>query len=289
MNRSFLTIAFGMTTILAFSPLASAHFVLMDPPSYADQNFLGDPQKQPPCGQGATIIGPTGLTATYKAGSTISITIGEKIYHPGHYRVAIAQDPSLLPEPPPVTVGTTDCGATIIDANPVLPVLGDGLLLHDSPFSSDQVMEVTLPDDFVCENCTLQVIQFMAEHGLNNPGGCFYHHCAVISVVADEPVAPDAGPVVEDAGSIGDDAGPIDPDVSSGGTDTTRVPVTGDTGAADAATGTADTASTGGSSGGCSQTRRDSNPAPLAVLLFAMYALIRSRRAPRRAAQSTKR
>ncbi|MFT5434556.1 MAG: hypothetical protein ACI9OJ_005269 [Myxococcota bacterium] len=61
--------------------------------------------------------------------STISITSGEKIYHPGHYRVAIAQDPSLLPEPPPVTVGTTDCGATIIDANPVLPVLGDGLLL----------------------------------------------------------------------------------------------------------------------------------------------------------------
>jgi hypothetical protein len=33
-----------------------------------------------------------------------------------------------------------------------------------------------------CTKCTLQVIEFMSNHGLNNPGGCFYHHCADISI-----------------------------------------------------------------------------------------------------------
>jgi MYXO-CTERM domain-containing protein len=29
----------------------------------------------------------------------------------------------------------------------------------------------------------LQVAQFMSDHALNNPGGCFYHHCATISIL----------------------------------------------------------------------------------------------------------
>ena len=26
------------------------------------------------------------------------------------------------------------------------------------------------------------LIEFMSDHPLNNPGGCFYHHCADISI-----------------------------------------------------------------------------------------------------------
>src|SRR5260370_10905971 len=30
--------------------------------------------------------------------------------------------------------------------------------------------------------CTLQVVEFMSDHPLNPQGGCFYHHCADISI-----------------------------------------------------------------------------------------------------------
>jgi hypothetical protein len=40
-----------------------------------------------------------------------------------------------------------------------------------------------------CPKCTLQIIEFMAEHGLNPDGGYFYHHCADIQVIAD-PAKP---------------------------------------------------------------------------------------------------
>ena len=43
---------------------------------------------------------------------------------------------------------------------------------------------IKLPDGFTCNNCTLQVIQWMYNHPLNNPGGCFYHHCATVNIVA---------------------------------------------------------------------------------------------------------
>ena len=45
-----------------------------------------------------------------------------------------------------------------------------------------QSIQVTLPDDINCEGCILQVIQFMSNHGLNDPGGCYYHHCAELAI-----------------------------------------------------------------------------------------------------------
>jgi len=36
----------------------------------------------------------------------------------------------------------------------------------------------------ICANCALQVIEFMSNHPLNVPGGCFYHHCANVAISA---------------------------------------------------------------------------------------------------------
>lgn len=146
---------------------------------------------------------PTNDVTEVEAGSMLTITIDERIFHPGHYRVAIANDLASLPDDPPVTAGSTPCGSTVIDPNPTLPVLADGLLVHTTSFNGQQTVQVPIPSDLRCTNCVLQVIEFMSNHGLNNPGGCFYHHCATVSVVA--PGTPDAG-VPEDAGP-GDDAG----------------------------------------------------------------------------------
>jgi hypothetical protein len=40
-----------------------------------------------------------------------------------------------------------------------------------------------------CPKCTLQIIQFMAQHGLNADGDFSYHHCADLEITAD-PTKP---------------------------------------------------------------------------------------------------
>jgi hypothetical protein len=39
----------------------------------------------------------------------------------------------------------------------------------------------------------LQVVQFLAEHGSNNPGGYTYHHCANLQITADPSKPLDKG------------------------------------------------------------------------------------------------
>ena len=74
-----------------------------------------------------------------------------------------------------------------------MPVLADGLFSHRTrpapgtqlpPFETD----VDLPN-INCEKCSLQIIQFMEDHGYNKDGGYTYHHCADIKITAD-PAKP---------------------------------------------------------------------------------------------------
>jgi MYXO-CTERM domain-containing protein len=182
---------------------AHAHFVLTSPPAAHEQNVLGDPQKAPPCGDDGTATATNVVTA-FQGGETITVTIDETIYHPGHYRIALAiNDPSELPEEPPVTPGNQACGTAPIMSPPVFPVLADGVFEHTEAFTEPQSIEITLPDDVSCTNCTLQIIQFMSEHGLNNPGGCYYHHCASISIEGGAADGTTTMPA-EDSGSSED-------------------------------------------------------------------------------------
>lgn len=194
------------------SPDVAAHFFLEEPASWRVQDSSGNPQKTGPCGNDGSAA-ETGTVTAYMAGETITIRLRETIFHPGHYRVALAvNDRSELPAPPPVTPGSTACGSTEIMDPPVFPVLADGVLPHTSPLSGEQTIEVTLPSDVTCENCTLQVIQWMSNHG----APCFYYHCADISIAevvvdtdAGVPPGDDAGPTpMVDAGTTpGTDAG----------------------------------------------------------------------------------
>jgi hypothetical protein len=169
---------------------ARAHFVLVTPDSWMSQGAVGDPQKLGPCGEegGGT---PTGKVTAFRPGQTIEVTVDEKIFHPGHYRVALAvDDRSELPPPPVVTaVGSDPCGSAEIQDPPTFPILADNMLPHMEPFDAPQTFTVTLPSDVTCGGCTLQVIEYMSRHG--RP--CFYHHCANISIQAD-PATPTATP-----------------------------------------------------------------------------------------------
>ncbi len=165
------SLLFGATT-------APAHFRLEAPAAKYAQNGQGDPQKTPPCGGGTT---PTGMVTAVQSGDTLTITIDETIFHPGHYRISIAQDESGLPPEP--TVMGANCGSAEIDPAPALPVLADGVFVHTDNFSGPQTFELPIPADFTCDNCVLQVLEFMSAH--SEP--CFYYHCATVTVQS-EPV-----------------------------------------------------------------------------------------------------
>jgi len=177
--------------LIAFPNLSQAHFRLLAPASWLVENQLGDPQKAAPCGGTNTDFGkPTYAVTDVRGGSALHIKVQETVYHPGHYRVALAvNSPTELPLDPKAQTMTNDKGAIMSVSgeimNPVTaPVLADGLFQHsaktDQPFETD----VTVPN-INCKSCTLQVIQFMEQHGVNNPGQFTYHHCAVLRVTAD--------------------------------------------------------------------------------------------------------
>lgn len=217
---------------------ARAHFRLEAPAVMTEQNDLGDPQKTYPCGAGANGV-MTGATTAFMAGETITITINEQVYHPGHYRVALApNDISELPADPPITPGPGDeCAMTEIMNPPVFPVIADGMLAHSEPFDGEQSFEVTLPDDVTCDNCTLQVIQYMSSHG----APCFYYHCAEISIApGSSGETGDPGTTTDDPATTGDDG------TTSGTPDPTGAP--GETSDGGASTGGAPSPTTAGSS-----------------------------------------
>ena len=87
-----------------------------------------------------------------------------------------------------------------IQSPPQIPVLADGLFPHypkmGEPASkrvdpkSPMIWETDLElPNINCPKCTLQVVQFMADHGYNVPGGYSYHHCAALEITAD-PAKP---------------------------------------------------------------------------------------------------
>jgi hypothetical protein len=180
-----------LVSCLLWAQTAAAHFDLQNPANWMSQDALGTPQKAPPCGNEAGGTA-TGKITPYQTGATVQIQLTETVFHPGHYRVALSTkaDRSDLPAEPAVTAGATQpCGTAAVMSPAVFPVLVDGALDHTTAFAGAQTISVKLPDGLTCDHCTLQIIEFMSNHALNNPGGCFYHHCADISI-QNAPVTP---------------------------------------------------------------------------------------------------
>jgi MYXO-CTERM domain-containing protein len=204
--------------VLGFAATAEAHFKLNAPAAYSQQSAqYGDPQKTAPCGPSAGTLVPTNAVTAVQSGAMLTISINETIPHPGHYRVALAQNMAGLPPAPPVA--NANCNGLVPNANPQLPVLADGLLPHTAPFSNpNQTMQVMIPAGMTCTNCVLQVLEYMANHA--QP--CFYYHCAMVNI---SPTAPPPPPPPTDGGiDPGGDAGmnPNGPGDSSGGCSTSH-------------------------------------------------------------------
>ena len=77
---------------------------------------------------------PSGSITELKGGSTMNLLVQETIFHPGHYRVALARTAAQLPPDPMVTTQQTEKGvrsaSAVIQSPAVAPVLADGLWVH---------------------------------------------------------------------------------------------------------------------------------------------------------------
>jgi hypothetical protein len=165
---------------LSFAPATSAHFKMLNEASLS-----------------RAVTRVTG-------GSKVHLKIQETIFHSGHYRVALAVNSRTeLPPDPYAAEKWTDRGLYSIwgqiQSPPQIPVLADGLFQHypnpGEPASQRPKTPMTpwetdieLPN-ISCAKCTLQVIQFMADHVYNQPGGYAYHQCADLEITAD-PAKP---------------------------------------------------------------------------------------------------
>jgi hypothetical protein len=182
--------------LLGVQAAGDAHFKLLEPASWLVSNDRGDPQKAAPCGGDAKDKGtPSNIVGKAVGGQKLRIRVLESVYHPGHYRVALAvHSRDELPPDPVTTTRETEKGPrsvwAVVQSPPQKPVLADGLFPHYTRPTGPQTYEaeIQLPN-LSCAKCTLQVVQWMAEHGYNNPGGYTYHHCADLEITAD-PAKP---------------------------------------------------------------------------------------------------
>jgi hypothetical protein len=206
-----LLFAVAVAVAMALPADTSAHFKLLEPASWINEDQRGDPQKLGPCGgdpkiQNENLV--TGAATKVTGGSKLHLKIQETIFHSGHYRVALAvKSRNELPPDPTTFEKYTDRGVysvwAAIQSPPQIPVLADGLFQHYpkagepasavpktpmAPWETD----IQLPN-ISCAKCTLQVIQFMADHPYNQPGGYSYHHCADLQLTADPSKPIDKG------------------------------------------------------------------------------------------------
>jgi hypothetical protein len=253
--------------VFTWSSTSSAHLVLLEPPSWVVEDSLGNPQKEAPCGGSGSDVSPSELVSTYRAGSIITVRWQETVGHPGHFRISLAKDRKDLVDPPVLTTAADGATGVSISADiedpPSYPVLMDGLFPRAVAYAAQTdpfVQQVQLPNE-PCENCTLQVTQFMANH----VPGFFYHHCADVQIVTAADDVPDA------------DIGPAGETVIA---ELSAQPATS------LPTSESDAPASSGKSGGCSLatpgrgalTAPTTRAVPFAMLLLGLGAVLRRRR-----------
>jgi hypothetical protein len=171
------------------APVVNAHFKLLEPAGWLVEDERGDPQKLAPCGGTLANPGmPSNAVTAVQGGQKLKIVVQETVFHPGHYRIALARKRNSLPADPPVKMKDTERGprsaSATIQTRPRPPILADGLWPHSAKHEGNWETEIVIPN-ITCEGCALQVIEFMAEHPGVREGGFSYHHCAVLNITAD--------------------------------------------------------------------------------------------------------
>src|SRR5438477_7322757 len=124
------------------------------------EDEMGDPQKLGPCGGTSANTGMP--TNNVQGGQKVHIKVQETVFHPGHYRVALAVNSrSELPPDPKVMTRDGARGPQSVTADiqnpPQIPVIADGLFAHTARSATPFETDIEIPN-INCEKCTLQII-----------------------------------------------------------------------------------------------------------------------------------
>lgn len=223
--------AFSALSLLCASALA--HVELQSPVPRAKGQSEGN-LKNTPCGQNADAR--TDRVTVFEPGQTITITFNEFIDHPSYYRVAFDPDGDTFPMRTGVPANAVETTAAAQAAEQALFQGTGSQLLAVVPEVNGKASSatVTLPN-VECENCTLQLIEFMYDKADPQHG---YYQCADIALRVngtEDPGegdgegdgdlgTPDAGapPGGGNTGSAGTGSNPV---ASNGGSSSTSTPM----------------------------------------------------------------
>jgi hypothetical protein len=142
-----------------------------------------------PCGAGPHTR--TDIVTVFEPGETITVEWNEIINHTSTFRIAFDDDGDDAFQDP---ADTTDF------------YTNDAVLLDEIPDEPDRqyAVQVTLPD-IECENCTLQLHQWMQDKPPYTPGGDdIYYQCADLAL---RSTAPEPEPEPEEPADDSDDGG----------------------------------------------------------------------------------
>jgi hypothetical protein len=240
---------------------AQAHIKLTKPASWIQENATGDPQKAGPCGPAAGQGTETKEVTTYTEGQEITVEWTETVNHEGHFRIALAKDRGELKDPKI----TGACQSAEISDPPQYPIIADGLFAVKTDDGKRMFSQkVKLPAGVTCDNCTLQVLQFMTPH----PVPCLYYHCANVKIIA----AGAAGGGGVGAAGVGTAAGSVG--TSSAGAGASSAAGT----AGGAGTGGPVPVDPGGADDGCSATHSPHEQNGTLACLFGLGLVMAGRR-----------
>ena len=181
-----LGLALAGALVCAVAPRAAqAHIKMTMPAGWVVTDMDGDPQKITPCGVDSTVTyTATNAVTTVHVGDKVTLNWIETIPHDGHFRIALAINSRSELTDPAVTQMNSDGTAEMVAISSSYPVLADDLFEHTAASVSPgktYTYTVTIPNT-PCAKCTLQLLQFMANHPLDP--SYFYHQCADFTILA---------------------------------------------------------------------------------------------------------
>lgn len=248
---------------------AGAHVDLISPPPRQPGQAGGNQLKLKPCGQ--TTNQRTDKVTTFAPGQQVEIKMKEYIDHPGYFAVAFDEDGDdsfVFPR-----ANMDDVVVATDDPKTLFPVDGVkvlGIRLDKDDNCADGAdntctLSIKLPN-VNCQNCTLQLTQFMYDKVNNDKDDEYYYQCADIKI--EGPLGAGGGGAggTGGGGVAGGTGGAPSGGVATGGTGGSGSSGTPGTSGSSATAGTPSggnaTAGTGTTSGGTSAGTAPSTPAP---------------------------
>lgn len=161
------THVFASLILAASSATADAHFTLTYPHArYSNSSegmWYGVCGRDPETGRDHVTI--------LHSGSTITLTLIQTIFHPGYFRVSFDSDGEDDFPPHPAAYGMVEDSPAILMNN--IPAVTASLSV-----------DITLPN-IECDNCTLQVLNVLADKPPFGTFDDFHHQCADLVLVND--------------------------------------------------------------------------------------------------------